>query len=553
MPYTIHNHCTQCGICVPECPMGAIQVEHQHYWIDPALCDNCATVAGGPQCVVHCPIDTPPSPLEAKKGRWKENDRVATSPNLFLNGKTNTFASAIVMWEGCNLLAQRQSLPWQRDATGTFYYERQVKQGRGRLRFWLRAEAFSLMAAGTAPSPSPPTVAANSCAAKAPAAIASIEKLDIRSACLHLIYAAHAVALDHPWEQTFVISDRQIEQYLGLDKRRDLNKTAKIILIRELVQQSCGLDVEVHWPQQGRIPKFSIPRAPLWHLQEIQPSLQEDESGRRHLVGMTFHIQAGQWAKYFLNQSGCQEGSAFYQYGLLPKSLLQTVMGMWQQHEGAARIMLWFLFKSKLGMEQRITVPTLMRVAYGQEKLQQGYSHREDRKRLLRTFEGDLEVLNHYGLKPIFDPETYPPEIQPLWAKLADLPEDAEEALEFWMMDGGNSSRLTDAAPRGKWNRLMQARILRLEIPPDWQQRSSKRDKQRNRSRAKTANKKTVTTPRSLSGEQIVAARKQLGMSQRSLAEKTGKSQSWIRDVENDRFRIKLQDQNLLKKVLGLS
>ncbi|MGI0493341.1 hypothetical protein ACN4EG_16275 [Alkalinema pantanalense CENA528] len=301
----------------------------------------------------------------------------------------------------------------------------------------------------------------------------------------------------------------------------DLNKIAKIILIREWVQQSCGLDVEVHWPQQGRIPKFSIARAPLWHLLEIHPQLQEDEAGRRHLVGMTFHIQAGQWAQYFLNQSGAKAATAFYQYGLLPKSLLQTVMGIWQQHEGAARIMLWFLFKSKLGLEQRMTVPTLMRIAYGNDKLQHTQTHREDRKRLLRTFESDLEVLNHYGLKPIFDPETYPPEIQPLWAKLADLPNDAEDALEFWMADGGNASRLTDAAPRGKWNRLMQARILQLKLPSDWQTRSKQqetqrekyKDKQLNHNCSNTPKKKITTTARSLSGEQIVAARKQLGMS----------------------------------------
>ncbi|MGI0494362.1 4Fe-4S binding protein [Alkalinema pantanalense CENA528] len=256
MPYTINNHCTQCGICAPECPTGAIQTKDQDYWIDPALCNNCATVAGGPQCVAHCPIETPPSPLQVKKGRWKESDHTSTSPDLFLNGKTNSFASAIVVWEGCNLLAQRQSLPWQQDDAGAFYYERQVKQGRGRLRFWLREEALSLSAPGSPPSPpcsaglhppaaqpintqptsakptsakptsAKPTSAHTSTAQPDPEPTQSptvnFDALDIRSACLHLIYAAHAFALDHPWEQTFVIRDRQIEQYLGLDKRRDL-------------------------------------------------------------------------------------------------------------------------------------------------------------------------------------------------------------------------------------------------------------------------------------------------------------------------------------------
>jgi hypothetical protein len=70
-------------------------------------------------------------------------------------------------------------------------------------------------------------------------AISAIEALDIRAACMHLIYAAHATTLDKPWEQEFVISDRQIEEYLGLDKRRDLTKLAKLSLIKEIAQQPC--------------------------------------------------------------------------------------------------------------------------------------------------------------------------------------------------------------------------------------------------------------------------------------------------------------------------
>jgi hypothetical protein len=331
-------------------------------------------------------------PLQAKKGRWKEDDRIATSPDLFLDGKTNPFASAIVIWEACNILAQRQSLSWKTDAHGQLYYERQVSQGRGSIKFWLAGADHSV-------------AAMQESGVSVPTAIAAI---DIRAACLHLIYAAYAIALDRPWEQEFVISDRQIEQYLGLEKRRDLSRTARLILIRELVQQVCALTLEVDWPQQGKIKEFSILKSPLWHLLDIQHHLQEDDAGCRHLVGLTFRVRPGIWAKYFLNKQGCKDFSAFYQYSTLPKSLINTVMSIWQQHEGAARMMLWLLFKSKVGAAQRITVPTLMRIAYGDSKINQCDSDREERKRLLRIFENDLEVLNHYGLKPVFDPVTYP-------------------------------------------------------------------------------------------------------------------------------------------------
>jgi hypothetical protein len=288
-------------------------------------------------------------------------------------------------------------------------------------------------------------------------ALGLIDSLDMRAACLHLIYAAYAMTLEKPWEQEFIISDQQIERYLGLDKRKDLSKATKLTLIKKIAQQPCQITAAVDWPQQGKVPGFSIPESRLWHLREITHHFQADEQGCKHLVGLTFRIQVGIWAKYFLNKSGYRKRLAFYQYGTLPYYLLTTATSLWQQHQGAVRMMLWILFKAKMGSKQCITVPTLLRVGYGEDKIIQSETNRELRKRLTRAFEGDLEVLNHTGIKPIFDPVTYTPEIQPLWAKLADLPEDADEALDFWINDGSQSHRLTDASPRGKWKLLLKA------------------------------------------------------------------------------------------------
>ena len=307
--------------------------------------------------------------------------------------------------------------------------------------------------------------------------------------------------------------------------------------------------ISIDWPQQGRIPGFSVTGSRLWDLINIQHHFQEDDLGCKYLVGLTFKVKAGIWAQYFLNKQACKERTAFYQYGSLPKTLLTTVMSIWQQHEGAVRLMLWLLFKTKMGKEQRITVPTLLRIAYGEEKVTIASRQREERKRLLRTFESDLEVLNHHGIKPNFDPVTYPLEIQPLWAKLMGIPEDPEEALEFWTNDGGGNNRLTDSGPRGKWNLLMNARILSFELPPEWEQRTSQLQKKPRRT---VKSRRKTNTISDLPGEQILQARKNLQLSQRELAKLTGKSQSWIRDVENGRLKVKAEDQALLRKVLNI-
>lgn len=529
MPYTIpNNSCVGCDNCRPQCPTGAIRIEDNEYWVDPGLCNNCEGYYSEPQCVIACPTNSP-IPWQAKKGRCKVEPRDATSLDLFSNGKNNPFASAIAIWEACNVLAQRTSLHWETDEEGYISYSRQVNQGRGAIAFHIQ-DPLKVNDKATD--------------------IAAIEGLDIRAACIHLIFAAYATALEQPWEQEFAIDERQIEKYLGMEKRKDLSKAAKLALMKNIVQQACSLIISIDWPQQGRINGFSVVGSRLWHLVDIQHHFQEDNLGCKYLIGLTFKVKAGVWAQYFLNKQACKERTAFYQYGSLPKTLLTTVMSIWQQHEGAVRLMLWLLFKTKMGKEQRITIPTLLRIAYGEEKVALASRQREERKRLLRTFESDLEILNHYGMKPLFDPVTYPPEIQPLWAKLVNIPEDPDEALEFWTNDGGAETRLTDTGPRGKWNLLMNARILAFELPPEWEQQISESEKKKTRT-AKAKRKPKATND--LLGEQILQARKNLNLSQRELAKLTGKSQSWIRDIENGRLKAKLEDQVLLRKVLNIA
>jgi DNA-binding transcriptional regulator YiaG len=531
MAYSITGLCNQCHDCVPLCPTGAIKQEGEQLWIDPMLCNNCEGYHQQPLCASICLSDVP-VPLQAKKGRCKVGAKANTSPRLFLNGKTHPFASAIVVWEACNVLAQRQSLPWQLDESGNLCHRRQVGSGRGEVTLCITDtyRPDSSLALGVE------------------AAQTAITSWDVRAACLHLIYAAYATSLECPWEQSFTVSDQEISDYLGLSKRKDLSKLTKLTLIKDLAEQPCKLLVTVDWSPQGKFRRITIPQSPLWHLIETQHHFQEDDLGCKHLTGLTFTVKAGQWAQCFLNRQGSREGTAFYQYGSLPQSLLTNVMSIWQQHEGVARMMLWLIFKTRMGVEQRITVPTLMRIAYGAERVLKASSQREERKRLLRSFESDLEVLNHYGLKPVFDPITYPIEIQPLWAKLADLPDDAEAALDFWIKDGSNDNRLTDAAPRDKWNRLMQARFLCFELPEGWETQSTQAAQKKSR---KSRRKDTVHPRPTFSGQQIIAARKNLRLSQRDLANHLGKSQSWVRDIENGRLQVGFKDQQLLLKVLG--
>lgn len=532
MPYTIRDGCISCDSCRPQCPNGAIKptAEADRYWIDPTLCDGCRDLEV-PRCVEVCNIGSL-TPLRPKKGRLKSTLLPAAIPDIFLNGKTTPFASSMVMWETCTLLAQRQTLPWQIDAEGCLCYYRLVHRGRGGMQFRLAANPED-----EAPAPMAATVAR-----------AAIADFDIRAACVHLIFAAYAVTVDTPWETAFVLNDQHIEQYLGLDRRKDLTKLERLTLIKDLVYQCCQVLVTLDWPRQGKVQSFSLAEHPVWRLLDTQYYFEEDAEGCRHLIGLSFTIQAGFWAKHFLNQQNYRRHHAFYQYGLLPQSLLAEVMSNWQQHEGAVRLLLWFLFKLRLGGDHRMTVRTLLRIAYGEERLEEAMTIRGAHKRLLKTFEGDLETLYYYGLKPLFDPETYPRDIQPLWARVADIPDDADDALEFWANDANRDLSLTDTAPRDKWQRLLNARLVGFASPEEWQQTS----KRTTGTRRRKSQSPVTETSSHLSGGAIKAARQRQKLTQRALADRLGKSQSWIRDIEKGRFSVNVDDQARLRQALDL-
>lgn len=533
MTYTIKDDCISCDSCRSKCPRGAIKpnVDGNGYWIDPTLCDNCEDVEV-PRCVEACDTDAL-QPLIPKKGRLKSTLLPAAIPDIFLDGKTTPFASSMVIWEACNVLSQRQSLPWQADDEGRLMYSRSVHRGRGHLQYRLASNPE----------------AKQSESLSIDGGTAAIAQFDIRATCVHLIFASYLLNCDRPWEQPFTLNDQHIELYLGLDKRKDLSKLDKLKLIKQMIHQTCQVLVEINWPRQGKVRPFTLAEHPIWQLLDTQYYFAADSQGDRHLIGLEFTIQAGVWSQHFLNKHDYRCHRAFYQYANLPQSLLSEVMSKWQQHEGAVRMLLWLLFKLRLGGDHRLTVRTLLKIAYGEERVHEAMTVRGVHKRLMKTFEGDLEAMYYYGLKPQFDPKTFPPEIQPLWARVTDIPDDAEDALEFWANDANNVDSLTQTAPRDKWQRLLNARILSFEGSDEWQQ-NPRRTTTRHRRQPASYSDSPVDL---LSGGTVKAARQRLKLSQRALADRLGKSQSWIRDIEKGRFHVNVEDQTRLREVLELS
>ncbi len=442
----------------------------------------------------------------------------ATHPDLFSTGITSSFATCKILWESVNILTQRTDLLWQPDDDGKLSYSSTLKDGRGKLIFWVTdnpEEQYPEALAGEA-------------------ALAVIETFDIRAACMHLIYAAHVTTLDRPWEEEFIINDTQIASYLGIDKRKDLTKEKRLKLIERIAEQPAQILTFLHWSQQGgSIENFYVEKSRLWEV-AIGYHGQRDLFGDIKCTGLTIRCRAGMWAKYFLNKRSSEEGKAFYQYGVLSKTLLQTITKVWQHSEGAARMLAWLSFKIRVSAYPVMLTPTLMEVAYGTEKLDEAQQNRDLRSELAKTWDNDLRILHETGWSIEFDPATYPSEIQPDWK------------------DGGRGS---NRRPKGFWEQL---RTSRLHIYPP---------KEIADGIAKLQRKKPPTEARSkqpalpqlkpadshLDGATIRAARERKGWSQADLGDRVNKTKMWVSLVERDKRNIKVEDVEILRRALELA
>ncbi|MBD3886168.1 helix-turn-helix transcriptional regulator [Phormidium tenue FACHB-886] len=504
-----------------------------------------------------------------RRGRPSSFKRPMPSPDIFPDGGISRMASNRVIWEGCNVLTQGEDLGWVGSEEGSPYYESPVAKGKGFVSFWVTNELFTKHPG----------------ALEGEAALALIEEFDIRAACLHLVYAAHATQLERPWEQSFVLNDTQLERYLGLDQNRNFkNKQEKLQVMLDLAKQPCHLLVYVSWPDQGKVKAFSVSRTWLWEIAEpvmhFQECLKDDDGkplGEKQLIGFTLRIRCGYWAQYFLNQERLSDKSGYYEYGILSQGLLHDIMSTWHHHEGAARLMTWLLFKTKVNRTSPLMVETLMKVAFGEKLLEEAKAGFRQRAKLVRLWSTSLKVLveRGWGLTP--DPETYPPQywLETSAAQLfTQIPDDPEQAAEFWAKDAAKpkGQRLTDTTKRSRaaFEQLLTSKLWikpPMAIAEKLNELDDHRASYKERLPAKTlATSQPVSntalalqkqpkskgavkgTDEEITGKWVKRIRTSRKMSQRDLANWTGISQKMISLIENgDRPISPINKERLLR------
>ena len=75
MALLITDKCTNCDMCLPECPNEAISIGEAIYVIDPALCTECVGPYDTRTCQKVCPISkciiTDPAHIETEEELWE--------------------------------------------------------------------------------------------------------------------------------------------------------------------------------------------------------------------------------------------------------------------------------------------------------------------------------------------------------------------------------------------------------------------------------------------------------------------------------------------------
>ena len=422
--------------------------------------------------------------------RSSGKERKFKQASLFANSLTNVAALSQVLHGVAEVLSQKMDLLWKAEVSSTLSYEKEVEGGKGKVFYYV--------------TDNPETPQAEMAEE---AALAVIDKFDPRACAVHLIYCALAASLDKPWYGNFVIDDRQLLEYTGFVKRRDLCRDEQLNILYDLLQQPAQVLASIAWPKQGEVEAFTIRDVKIWDV-SIEREFKTDKTGDHKLVGLKVTGKPGEWTKYFLNKS-----EYYCQTGIITKKTVQKLFSIGKQNAGAARLLIWLTFQIQSGFKDDSVIGfTLMKIAYGADKVAIAHSDRQKRRQMADDLDTDLKVVKEAG-----------------W--------QVELETELAWLTGHNRTK----RPIGYWNALLNTK-WRFHLPAEVEERLILPESK------PIANK--IQPP---SGNVIREARKAKGWSRVFFAEIMGKSVSWVDAVETGHRQVSQKDLSNLINQLQLN
>jgi DNA-binding transcriptional regulator YiaG len=328
-----------------------------------------------------------------------------------------------------------------------------------------------------------------------------IDKFGFNTVKLHLIFAAHTMNQERPWDSKFSLKASDIVKYLGWDKRTDLSVHQKL---NEIAKTAFVLDcllVKSVWIE-GRNKKGGIdastPTGRMWNV-VVDPRGEQNSEGKIEKPKEVYiTVQPGLIFYNFLNRAGSQLKEALYQFGYLAQSILKINP---YHDELALRLAIHLTMESRVHTSGTYRVETLLKHLLPHAKIDIA---RNDTRRgydLKQRWDNALKLLKKLSWQIHFH-ESYPSWLQP-GSKLKKPADTRKMKIIEWLLQAKITINPPQPIPE----------LLAAKTQP-----KLKFSKQ----------KKTTTTKTGITSDQIRKGRNALGWSQRKLAGWLGVTQTLV-------------------------
>jgi DNA-binding transcriptional regulator YiaG len=367
-------------------------------------------------------------------------------------------------------------------------------------------------------------------------ALQIIDKFGLITAKLHLIFAAHTMRQEKPWESKFTLSASDVITEMGWEKRTDISKSQKLNELAKTAFALGCLTIQATWVEGRKNKKIScsVETSRIWEtaveVKGERLNLKEKinlEEQIDNLEEVYITVRPGLWAYGFLNKAGYEAKKALYQFGYLAQDLLKIDP---YHDELGLRLGLHLTFESRFHTSGTYRVLTLLEALLPQTVIKAAREDRDKAFKLTKRWNHALEVL--LGLKKAFqiefDPETYPEVLQP-----------------------GSKAKKS----QGYFEQLLAAKITIHPPAPIPELLAAKTKFKSIQPKFNLANK-AVSSSKSIKGEltgaEIQNARKAKGWSQLKVAGWLGVTQAFISQLERGNRTLSGEMEGKLRTLLGM-
>jgi len=242
-----------------------------------------------------------------------------------------------------------------------------------------------------------------------------IDKFGLTAAKLHLIFAAHIMRQEEPWESLFTLEGSDLIKEMGWDKRTDLPASKKLNELAKTAYALGCLAIKATWVEgkhkKGGI-RASVDTSRMWNIQ-IQLTGQQNLEGKIEQPDEVYiTVQPGLWTHAFLNKAGYFAKEALYQFGYLAQEILKIDA---YHDELALRLALHLTMESRFHTSGCYKVETLLKALLCQTVIDIARSNPRKTYTLMNSWNHALEVLLKLqrAFQIEFDQETYPEWLRP--------------------------------------------------------------------------------------------------------------------------------------------